>query len=102
MKAVLVMEMPESCEECPLCRHDTFEQLGCSAQNHVINFIIRMVGQKKPRWCPLRPMLKEIPSRDGMVEDEYKDGYRDGWNECVESIEGDDTNAAKDDKEINS
>ncbi|MCC8043889.1 MAG: hypothetical protein LIP12_00115 [Clostridiales bacterium] len=86
MKAVLVLdEMPERCEECPLCRRDTFEQLGCSAQSHVINVILRMVGQKKPRWCPLRPM-PDYDYRDMYEPADYC--YQVGWNKCIKAIEG--------------
>lgn len=95
MKAVLVLpEMPESCEECPFCRHDTLEQLGCSTQSHVINIILRMVGQKKPRWCPLRMLpnresqisLEEVYS--GEIPATIKDLIAIGHDQCLDEIEG--------------
>lgn len=75
MKAILVIdEMPTNCYECnfaiDLC-HGTIP-----SQEYY---------NKRPSWCPLKPMLEkqELTTEAG----EYVYAYRKGWNECLEEIE---------------
>lgn len=80
MKAVLVLqEMPDACMNCILC------DIGNEC---IVTGKETDVEDKRMDWCPLRPMPKEIPSRDGMIKDEFKDGYREGWNDAIKAIEG--------------
>lgn len=83
MKAILMMEMPESCIECPMEMNvvDTRGKLwkgnicrGCGMRN--------ADRSKKPDWCPLvsMPERKEIRS--------YSISIADGWNACIDAIEG--------------
>lgn len=50
MKAILVIDMPKRCLECPLHYRKRREIYRCELthQNVLIN--------NKPKWCPLRPM----------------------------------------------
>ena len=62
MKAILVMDMPKSCDECPLCRRELInawlEQYG-----DVCLFSYEDITDecyfKRPDWCPLRPVLEK-------------------------------------------
>lgn len=77
-KAVLVIDMPESCYKCKLQ-----EWLNCKIVKGC------HIGETRPDWCPMRPLPEKIP--------EPKDGYeaievsikRDGWNACIDAITGD-------------
>lgn len=100
-KAVLVMDMPGSCYQCPF-GNDNFE---CDVIGRPLD-----VNQKieKLDWCPLRPMpeKKEKDSFlieaikndcfDGMDSDTaYYNGKDDGWNACIDAIGGVDGEEAK-------
>ena len=73
MKAILVIDMPDECGECP-CYND--EYTICQIDG-------RKVGAFSPvqDWCPLKPMPKK---HDNVPKHEYELG----WNDCIEEIEG--------------
>lgn len=91
MKAILVMEMPENCMECPMEMDvaDTGGQVwngnicrGCGKRN--------ADRCKKPGWCPLASMperKEEIPLKEALRQP-YKNGVSCGWNACLDVIEG--------------
>lgn len=92
-KAVLVMDMPESCEECNFLY---FNGDNCkdSCQAYEVAKPVDSDTYEKPDWCPLR----ELPERMeicGTYNAEYyaKGGlmpsYKLGWNKCLDAIEGD-------------
>lgn len=76
-KAVLVMDMPESCYQCPF-GNDNFE---CDVIGRPLD-----VNQKieKPDWCPLRPM----PEKDKRIDTCINKQYVRGWNACIDAIGG--------------
>ena len=92
-KAILVMDMPESCDKCPLMfRHE--EERCCMPEG-------RNSFTTKPNWCPLKPMLekKEIPAFDHSIKAKsdnafdvgaymYNRGMLFGWNYCIEDLIG--------------
>lgn len=75
-KAILVIDMPKSCDECPLMfRHE--EERCCWAEG-------RNSFTTKPGWCP----LKAFPVRDdGIYSLEYSNGYQKGWNDCIKYLD---------------
>lgn len=96
-KAVLVMNMPESCDMCDFADDTQPPRYGertlyCNAPgigDDVTDYIAC-----RPDWCPLR----ELPERMeicGTYNAEYyaKGGlmpsYKLGWNKCLDAIEGD-------------
>ncbi len=96
-KAVLVMDMPENCLECPLRYHDGDTPLGdfkfqrlyrCRLEPEDIEDIyLSDIINKKQDWCP----LKEMPEKKTLPEhtacfDVYENGCRDGWNACIDEI----------------
>lgn len=64
-KAILVIDMPESCDKCPLMfRHE--EERGCIPER-------RNSFSIKPSWCPLKPVpSSENFYKSGSVEDKVK------------------------------
>ena len=82
MKAILVIDMPKGCCECN-CAIDLCH--GTIPSKEWYN--------KRPSWCPLRPMPNDYPpyektrKQDFYTEEEF-DAYEKGWNDCIDSILG--------------
>ena len=80
-KAILVIDMPDGCRECPLCGEDhmTYRDY-CRITDQYIWTL------DKPDWCPLKLMPKKMEGNDSIY---YQWGdYEDGWNHCIDSILG--------------
>ena len=84
-KAVLVMDIPECCADCPC---SFFER-----DNPILNLICGVTQEDaynvgRPDWCPLR----ELPERETEMTDaddlgnDYVRGTMDGWNNCLDMI----------------
>ena len=96
-KAVLVMDMPESCDMCDFVDDEQPPRYG----EKTLYCGVPGIGEDetdyiacRPDWCPLR----ELPERMqicGTYNAEYyaKGGlmpsYKLGWNKCLDAIEGD-------------
>lgn len=80
-KAILVIDMPESCDKCQLMfRHE--EERCCMPEG-------RNSFSKKPSWCPLKP----VPEKYDIEEEKKKPHDRDytwefegGYNACIDEI----------------
>lgn len=84
-KAVLVMDMPENCENCA-CKYFSYEDdalYDCAITGKTIPINGGRYGEK-PDWCPLRE-LSEKKGGDKW-QDEISDSYNAGWNACIEEI----------------
>ena len=80
MKAVLVIDMPKDCGDCP-CIHD--ELWKCQADKQ---FREGTYYNGRPSWCPLRPLPKKMKRR---ATDEATDLiYSTGWNDCLAEMMG--------------
>lgn len=85
-KAVLVMDMPESCGECPFCRGLN----ECKVKKYLVRdrlFTIFTVDAQimeggKPSWCPLRA-LPEKANHPAYCDNGRFDK---GWNACLDMI----------------
>lgn len=99
MKAILVIDMPRCCAECPLMLWDaeseyygaccpTLKEVNCVADSYKEN---ENKGTK-PNWCPLRPLPQKLDANDWqrMFSGEYAireaKGY--GYNACIDEILG--------------
>ena len=88
-QAVLVMDMPESCDMCDFVDDTQPPRYGertlyCNVPgigDDVTDYITC-----RPDWCPLREMPEKIHNDNGC--DEYSDGYDAGFNACLEKIAG--------------
>lgn len=83
MKAILIIDMPVNCIECP-CFYD---YLYCQAKDGV-----DVLGEERPRECPLKPMPKKLTEEEYFKKDFY--GMEDhceaviGYNNCIDEILG--------------
>lgn len=79
-KAVLVMDMPESCYKCKLhCVTPYGEYLCCAVRKNIPCAEI-------PDWCPLRE-LPERKETNYYMNNKGK-GIVEGWNACLDEITG--------------
>ncbi len=78
MKAILVIDFPRRCEECPL--HYFKQGDYCCPTKKLIDY---------DTDCPLRPIPKKesIKARE-LREDWSGLAYSEGWNACIDSILG--------------
>lgn len=82
-KAILVIDMPSNCSECP-CEYD---YLHCKAYESLYKKRSSSPNyDEKPKWCP----LKEMPNYLLSVDLNAKIGvqYANGWNTCLKEILG--------------
>lgn len=79
-KSVLIIDTPKCCGECDFMHVDNFGWY-CEREEKYMEGHI--VDSKKAYFCPLRP----LPSKkEKEYVTEYGDSYRDGWNDCIETI----------------
>ena len=82
MKAILVMDMPECCADCPC---SFFER-----SNPKLNLICGVTQEDannvgKPDWCPLRP----APEKRQTTNDFWQGCVNIVRNHCIDEILGD-------------
>lgn len=90
-RAVLIMDMPESCSACPLLLKVTQKDLGLCLVTPPKDDNEPMPTNRSD-WCPLRPIPEKImePIDSDDVGKDYSAGTMDGWNACIDAIGGDD------------
>lgn len=82
-KAVLIMDMPESCPDCRFFESDWSE---CYAISKQYNRDVMTEGAK-PDWCPLRELPKHRRTI-GNVSEGKKLLMNAGFNDCLDEISG--------------
>lgn len=85
MKAVLVIDMPCDCYDCPLCKDSVVDRCNIMYRDiHSDGGIEETDG--RPLWCPLRP----LPSEKYLsLKDKHDDIiFQMGWNACLDEITG--------------
>lgn len=86
-KAVLLMDVTETCLDCNLCVLDTDGSISCYYNKREI---CSNVGENnsRPNWCPLRP----LPDRKEITEtykwEDRLPSFKCGWNWCLDEITG--------------
>ena len=84
-KAILILDMPKSCEKCSLC----YNGIDCAINGWVV---FSNEGQtNRSSRCPLKsiPQKKEnVIGFDDIDLEWSADSYCEGWNECIEEILG--------------
>ena len=89
-KAMLIMDMPNGCIECPLCYNEDFPMCEAGGRRIKEDNI-----EKRQEWCP----LKEVPQKKAefdmdIIHHESLDlGKRIGYNACIDEILGGEENA---------
>lgn len=89
-KAVLVMDMPESCFGCNFlyCNADAGID---SCQAMKVSRIVDSETYERPDWCPLREPPEKNPNNPELKPGVYytEKGYevfKSGWNACLNKI----------------
>ena len=86
MKAILVIDMPNNCEECNIIYFQGHgERSTCDSGD----------WSKRPSWCPLRPLPKKkaphFDPNDSTYDEERERSIMneiDGYNRCIDEITG--------------
>ena len=80
-KAILVMDMPTDCEDCPLFKDGDKGERECKATRKGTEYDYY---KTRPSWCPLR----EVPQKqvNNCLDNTYQRGAKDGWNFCISEI----------------
>lgn len=91
MKAILILDMPEDCCQCPYMKSIDVIPTNywyCTADPHnLISLSERL--ERREEWCPLKLMPNKIPmalDREP-TEAEWR-VWRKGWNDCLDVITG--------------
>lgn len=86
-KAILIMDMPESCDMCDFVDDEQPPRYG----EKTLYCGIPGMGEDvtdyiacRPEFCPLRELPEKEHNNNGY--DEYSDGYDAGWNACLNKI----------------
>lgn len=98
MKAILIVDMPESCADCRFCDYnDSIKSSFCTANpSHMfkMNEIGGVYSMRRDFCCPLKPMpQKNKYDVEKYTTVDYKNNVtlghylNKGWNECLEEIE---------------
>lgn len=74
-KAILVIDMPDSCDKCPLF-HGFYTDMTCGANHYGINY--PYPKDFRQDWCPLKPLPDKV--------EVFMDDWADGYNACLEDI----------------
>ena len=84
MKAILVMDMPSSCGECPICQGiDKCGEYICSIKDDFEYEQGYSDGKyERPDYCPLR----ECPKK--REKSNYYTDWSVGYNACIDDILG--------------
>ena len=86
-KAVLVMDMPETCKYCS-CKYPSYKDdalYDCAITGKTIPIDGGRYGEK-PDWCPLLELPEKIPEFKHGYESVEKSILRKGWNACLDEI----------------
>ena len=81
-KAILVIDMPKMCKECPVC--ESYEIIPSIEEHSCMVDRTNVDPYDKPKWCPLKPAPEE---QDIWYDDESSDWER-GYNNCLHEIVG--------------
>jgi hypothetical protein len=85
-KAILVLDMPTDCEDCPLFKDGDKGMRECKASRKGTEWDYYKV---RPNWCPLCevPEKKEPPKYVYLTETEIREiGEAKGYNKCIDEI----------------
>lgn len=81
-KVMLLIEEPNSCDECPFSEYIEMWGYYCQSLNKYIDSLKKKEHSTIPKLCPLR----ELPSKKKWGE--IFNGNVKGWNDCLKEIIG--------------
>lgn len=86
-KVVLVMDMPNTCIDCPCHFADDSEMVRCGKEDKEL--LADDIQTFKPDWCPLKDMPKKTNAGIEVCignKTECIKSYVDGYNACIDEI----------------
>ena len=90
-KAILIIDMPESCNECKIRVDDDYSNW-CPYDNPEPGGVWEYVNKgTKPDWCPLKPMPEKYDieaERNKPHDRDYDWEFEGGYNVCIDEILG--------------
>ena len=91
-KAILVMDMPESCMGCNFMCCDA-ENNSESCQAKETARVVDLEKESKPDWCPLRPVpeKKKLKGNVHNLQRVAEEIEAASWNACIDAIGGDES-----------
>jgi hypothetical protein len=90
-KAILVMDMPSSCNVCRYCEVHVRKRCLISACKLLpFSRIDKEKIHERQEWCPLRevPQKKEVLKREQYEFGSIGLAFTDGYNRCIDEILG--------------
>lgn len=98
MKAILILDMPKSCYECPLMSEDMYCKgfIPYTYENVLITKMCVedyvLIGTRHSH-CPLKPMPQKEHNNGGyrVIDGTkwfYDSEHDDGWNDCIDKLVG--------------
>lgn len=81
-KAILVIDMPDNCNDCTFCYYSDGKIPICFHTNFVID-----EPKGTPEWCFLKPMPR-MKFTYVNYDDDATANYNRGWNDCLKKIKG--------------
>ena len=90
MKAILVIDMPKKCEECPFFENEDVRSCLAYMDFKAYTIILTKVGEEKAHFCPLKPMPQKMKvDYDTIATCEVTEKVvAMGWNACIDEILG--------------
>lgn len=104
MKAILVIDMPKRCEDCPCWRYmKCFTALDGKTYHNWCKALIdpnsddtgskgmmtEEQAKNKPSWCPLKPIPQKAINDERPTDKSIIDhSFCEGWNACIDEILG--------------
>lgn len=79
-KAILVIDMPESCDDCKFCYYSDGRFPACQLNLKGIDD-----SKAKPEWCPLKPLPER---RDSLTVSDwgFEGGFNSGYNTFLKEL----------------
>lgn len=85
-KAILVIDMPDSCSKCPLFS-GSYADMCCSGlRNRTIDY--PYPESFRQEWCPLKPVPEKYDMNTVVYDRDYDGEYEYGYNACIDEIFG--------------
>ena len=98
-KAILVIDMPRTCEECPICQGVALDgDYVCSIKDeHGEERGFDDGRYEKPDWCPLKPVPEKkkektlndivgVGDRESVFKCVLEELVKQGYNACIDEI----------------
>lgn len=80
-KAIVVIDMPKICGECPMCIDDEYDL----THECCLKYKGYVDKKHRPTWCPLKIIPEKYDTDKPYILD-FNEDYERGYNACVDEI----------------